>query len=259
VTGPAGRGPAFGQPDSGRPGGPDEAQAARRAELRASLNALQARIADACTAAGRRSDEVTLIAVTKTFPVTDIMLLSELGVTDVGENRDSEAAPKAAWSAARQLPLRWHFVGQLQTNKTAGVASYADVVHSADRLRLVRALGSRASAAGRVITCLVQVSLDGDPHRGGVVPDRVPAVADAVAAQDGLVLGGVMAVAPQAVPAAAAFGDLRKVAGIVRAAHPQAVMISAGMSGDLEDAIGQGATHVRVGTALLGGRPPLVR
>jgi pyridoxal phosphate enzyme (YggS family) len=231
----------------------------RRTELRAGLDVVRVRIADACAAAGRHSREITLIAVTKTFPVSDIILLSELGVADVGENRDQEAAPKAAESAALQLPLTWHFVGQLQANKSASVVSYADVIHSVDRLRLVSVLGSRVRAAGRSVTCLVQVSLDGDPGRGGALPGQLPAVADAVAAQDGLVLGGVMAVAPFGVPAAAAFGKLRELAEVVRSSHPQAAMISAGMSGDLEEAIGQGATHVRVGTALLGGRRAFVR
>jgi pyridoxal phosphate enzyme (YggS family) len=235
------------------------AQADRRAELRANLSDVRARIADACAAAGRRRGDVTLIAVTKTFPVSDIELLSELGITDVGENKDQDAAPKAAQCAALHLPLTWHFVGQLQTNKSASVVSYADVIHSVDRLRLVSVLGSRARAAGRSVTCLVQVSLDGHPGRGGVLPDLLPALADAVAGQDGLALGGVMAVSPLGAPAADAFGRLRELAEVVRSAHPQAVMISAGMSADLEDAIGNGATHVRVGTALLGGRQALVR
>jgi PLP dependent protein len=235
------------------------ARQARRAELSAGLDDVRARISAACSAAGRSDGEVTLVAVTKTFPVSDIALLSELGVTDVGENRDAEAAPKAARCTALQLPLTWHFVGQLQTNKAASVVSYAHVVHSVDRLRLVGALGSRARAAGRSVTCLVQVSLDGDPGRGGVLPGQLEAVADAVAGEGGLVLGGVMAVAPLSVPAGTAFAELRRLAELVRASHPQAVMISAGMSGDLEDAIGQGATHVRVGTALLGGRRAFVR
>ena len=231
----------------------------RRDEIAGRLAAVRARIAAACQAAGRASGEVTLIAVTKTRPVSDIRLLYELGVPDIGENKDQEAAPKAAEAAALGLDLTWHFVGQLQTNKAASVVSYAQVIHSVDRLRLVRALASRARAAGRAVTCLVQVSLDDDPARGGArIPD-VAALADAVARQDGLVLGGVMAVAPLGVPADVAFGKLRQVAGAVRSAHPGAVMISAGMSDDLEPAIEAGATHVRVGTALLGGRSAFVR
>jgi pyridoxal phosphate enzyme (YggS family) len=238
---------------------PAGGKAARRAELAASLESLRARIAAACAAAGRPAADVCLIAVTKTFPVSDIELLAGLGVRDIGENKDQEAAGKAARCAADRVPVTWHFVGQLQVNKAASVSSYADVVHSVDRLRLVRELGRRASAAGRSITCLVQISIDGDPGRGGAVIGEVPAVADAVAGQDGLLLGGVMAVAPQGMPPAAAFGKLRQVAGQVRSAYPAATMISAGMSGDLEEAISQGATHVRVGTALLGGRRAFVR
>jgi hypothetical protein len=233
--------------------------AERRDEIAARLTAVRARIDAACQAAGRASREITLIAVTKTYPVSDIGLLAALGVTDIGENRDQEAAPKAAAAAALGLPLTWHFVGQLQTNKAASVVSYADVVHSVDRLRLVRALGSRARAAGRSLTCLVQVSLDDDPERGGALRRDVALVADSVAAEEGLSLGGVMAVAPLGWEADRAFGKLKRIADDVRAAHPAAVMISAGMSGDLEPAIEAGATHVRIGTALLGGRRAFVR
>ena len=220
---------------------------------------MRERIGAACLSAGRSADEVTLVAVTKTYPVSDIRLLTELGVTDIGENRDQEAAPKAAGCAAFGLPVTWHFVGQLQTNKCRSVASYADVIHSVDRLRLVSALGGRARANGRVITCLVQVSIDGDPERGGAFGDQILLIADALAGEAGLTLGGVMAVAPQDMAADAAFGKLREVAEEMRGRHPAAAMISAGMSGDLEEAIGAGATHVRVGTALLGGRRAFVR
>jgi pyridoxal phosphate enzyme (YggS family) len=232
---------------------------ARLAELRQNLSRVRARIAAACAAAGRNAAEICLIAVTKTFPASDIRLLAELGLTDIGENRDQEAAPKAAECAALGLALRWHFVGQLQVNKSPSVVRYADVIHSVDRLRLVHALGSRAAAAGRIVTCLVQVSLDGDNRRGGALPADVPAMADAVAGQDGLALGGVMAIAPLQMSAAAAFGTLREVAEQVRATHPAATVISAGMSADLEEAIAAGATHVRIGTALLGGRHAFVR
>jgi PLP dependent protein len=231
----------------------------RKAELAARLGAVRERIAAACAAAGRRSDEVTLVAVTKTFPVSDIRLLHELGLVDIGENRDQEAAPKAAECASMGLTLTWHFVGQLQTNKVASVVSYASVVHSVDRLHLVGVLGSRAQQAGRAITGLVQVSLDGDPARGGASGHQVAEVADAIAEQDSLILGGVMAVAPLGEPAGQAFRKLAEIAASVRSAHPGAVVISAGMSGDLEQAIEAGATHVRVGTALLGGRSVFVR
>ena len=238
--------------------GPWPAPERRSAELARGLDRVQGRIEAACQAAGRSAREVTLIAITKTFPASDVRLLAALGVRDVGENRDSEAAPKAAQCADLRPALTWHFVGQLQTNKCASVVSYAAVVHSVDRLRLVRALGTQARRAGRAVCCLVQVSLDGDPARGGVTAEEAPRIADAVAAEQGLVLGGVMAVAPLAKPPSAAFGRLAEIAAIIRAEHPEAVIISAGMSGDMEEAIAAGATHVRVGTALLGGRPAFV-
>jgi PLP dependent protein len=233
----------------------------RAAELTENLAALRGRIAAACEAVGRPADEVTLIAITKTFPASDVRLLAGLGITDVGENRDQEAAPKAAACADLVPPLRWHFVGQLQVNKARSVVRYADVVHSVDRPKLVRALGRRAREAGRVITCLIQVDLDPepDPERGGAQPADVATLADEVAGEQGLVLGGVMAVAPLGAPPQPAFRRLAEVAHIVRAAHPGAMMISAGMTGDLDAAIAEGATHVRVGTALLGSRRAFVR
>jgi PLP dependent protein len=231
----------------------------RRAELAANLAAVQGRIAAACAASGRRATEVQLIAVTKTFPVPDILILHELGIDDVGENKDQEAAPKVAACTAAGVTLRWHFVGQLQVNKAASVASYAYMVHSVDRLRLVEALGRRAVSAGRELRCLVQVSLDSEAGRGGAEPREVPGLADAIAAREGLVLAGVMAVAPLGEPPRPAYARLREIAETVRAAHPSAQVISAGMSGDLGEAIAEGATHVRIGTALLGGRPPFVR
>jgi pyridoxal phosphate enzyme (YggS family) len=235
----------------------------RADELRANLKVVRARIAAACQAAGRPADDVTLIAVTKTFPASDVRLLVELGVADIGENRDQEAARKAAECDDLDPRPRWHFVGQLQVNKARSVVRYADVIHSVDRLRLVEVLGARARAAGRVITCLVQVDLGPEPgpgtERGGAAPGDVSRLADAVAAEAGLTLGGVMAVAPLGAPPRPAFRRLAEVASAVRAAHPDASIISAGMTGDLEEAIAEGATHVRVGTALLGGRQPFVR
>jgi PLP dependent protein len=239
--------------------GPGAAAAARRAELAGNLAAVQARIEAACAAAGRSPAGVQLIAVTKTFPASDVMLLGQLGVTDFGENKDQEAAPKAAECAAAGMRPRWHFVGQLQVNKAGSVASYADVVHSVDRLRLVTALGRRASAAGRELSCLVQVSLDGAAGRGGAAAEEVLGLAAAIEAEPGLTLAGVMAVAPLGAPARPAYARLRAVAESVRSAFPAAVAISAGMSDDLGEAIAEGATHVRIGTALLGGRRAFVR
>jgi PLP dependent protein len=250
----------------------------RLAELATNLAAVRARIAQACEAADRDPAEVRLIAITKTFPVPDIMALASLGVMDVGENKDQEAAPKVAACAAAGLDLRWHFVGQLQVNKAASVASYAYMVHSVDRARLVAALGRRASQAGRLIQCLVQVNLDPDAvqaggatgqatgavqatgeGRGGAAPGDVLDLAGQIAACDGLELAGIMAVAPLGQPARPAFARLREIAEKVQSVYPDAGVISAGMTGDLEDAVAEGATHVRIGTALLGGRRPFVR
>ena len=234
----------------------------RLAELGTNLAAVRARIADACAAADRDPSEITLVAVTKTFPASDIMLLSQLGVADIGENRDSEAAPKAAACTAAGLAVHWHFVGQLQVNKVASVAGYADMVHSVDRSRLAEALGRRSSAAGRVISCLVQVSLD-DPAeqtgRGGAAAAEALELAAAIAASGSLRLAGVMGIAPLGQPARPAYARLRQIAETVRAAYPSARVISAGMSADMGEAIAEGATHVRIGTALLGGRPPFLR
>ena len=229
----------------------------RRDELAAHLAAVRKRISAACDAAGRAAGEITLIAVTKTWPASDVRLLASLGLTDVGENRDAEAAPKAA--ACADLNLTWHFIGQLQTNKAASVARYASFVHSVDRSRLIRALGAAARRAGRVIECLIEVSLDGDPDRGGALAGQVPGLAEELAAEPGLVLSGVMAIAPLGMEPAAAFARLRDSVVLVREVRPAATVISAGMSGDLEAAIAAGATHVRIGTALLGDRGARVR
>ena len=231
---------------------------ARRAEIAANLERVRARIADACAAAGRDPSEVTLTVVTKYFPESDVRLLAGLGVRDLGENKHQEAEAKAA--ACADLDLRWHFIGNLQSNKAAAVAGYADVVESVDRRKLLAGLSRGAHARGRVVDCLVQVSLDpggAGAGRGGADPVEVPALAGALAAADGLRLRGVMAVAPIGEEPAAAFARLAEVAAAVRLVDPAATWVSAGMSGDLEAAVEAGATHVRIGSAVLGPRPPL--
>lgn len=236
---------------------------ARGEQLAANLARVERRIAGACLAAGRDRKEVTLIVVTKTYPAADVRLLAGLGVRDVAENRDQDASAKAAETA--DLPLSWHFVGQLQTNKARSVVRYAGHVHSVDRLRLVTALSSAATAAGRRVGCLVQVALDAEAgdrgERGGVAADGVPALADALAAAPGLRLDGLMTVAPltgvYAGQPRAAFDRLMEISSRLRETHPAATMVSAGMSRDLDEAVAAGATHVRVGTAVLGVRPGL--
>lgn len=235
----------------------------RKDELATNLAKVERRIADACAAAGRERDEVTLIVVTKTYPATDVRILSELGVRHVAENRDQDAAPKAA--ACKDLPLTWHFVGQLQTNKVRSVAGYADFVQSVDRAKLVTALSKEAVRAGRELGCLIQVALDAGEsargERGGVAPGGIEELAGLVAAAPGLRLGGLMTVAPLTGEYAgreqAAFGRLMSLSADLRRSHPAATMVSAGMSADLEQAVAAGATHVRVGSAVLGVRPGL--
>ncbi|MCA1222097.1 YggS family pyridoxal phosphate-dependent enzyme [Streptomyces sp. 8L] len=235
----------------------------RKAELARNLAVVQDRIRAACAAADRDPDEVTLIVVTKTHPAEDVRALYELGVRQVAENRDQDAAPKAA--ACADLSLNWHFVGQLQTNKARSVLGYADEVQSVDRPRLVSALSAAAVRREREVGCLIQVALDAESGargaRGGVAPDGVEELAAAVAGAEGLRLDGVMTVAPLAGPYAgrqrAAFERLVEISSRLRADHPAANMVSAGMSSDLEEAVQAGATHVRVGTAVLGVRPRL--
>ncbi|MFF7992032.1 YggS family pyridoxal phosphate-dependent enzyme [Kitasatospora xanthocidica] len=226
----------------------------RQAELAANLRAVKARIDAAAATCGRDPGDLTLVAVTKTRPASDARLLVELGVRDLGENHDREAAAKAADLADLAPSPRWHFVGTLQRNKAASVARYADLVHSVDRSALVATLSRAAGNAGRTVSCLVQVSLDGDPRRGGVPPEGLAALADAVASAPGLRLAGVMAVAPLTHPAGPAFARLVSLSDRLRTDHPQATVVSAGMSGDLEAAVAAGATHLRVGAALLGSR-----
>ena len=237
-----------------------DAEARRRAQLQSGLDAVRRRVAAACAAAGRDPAGVTTVVVTKTFDVSDVALLVSLGVRDVGESKDQEAAGKVA--VLGRADLRWHFVGRLQTNKARSVAGYAHLVHSLDRPRLVTALSrgavERRDAGGpATLSCLVQVSLDGDTSRGGAVAADVPGIAAAVAEADGLDLAGVMAVAPQGFEPVRAFADLVRVAESLRREHHGAVVVSAGMSGDLEAAVGAGATHLRVGSAVLGSRPHL--
>lgn len=230
--------------------------AARGAELRQHLAEVRERMRRACRAAGREEDELTLIAVTKFFPVTDAVLLAGAGVGDLGESRDQEASVKVAeFGGLSPVKVRWHFIGRLQSNKARSVARYADVVHSVDRLELAKALDNGVRRAERKpLAVLVQLSLDADPERGGSATAELERLADEVAGLDSLKLAGVMAIAPLDVEADTAFGQLEEVAGRVRVSHPEARMISAGMSNDLEAAVRHGATHVRIGTALLGRR-----
>ncbi len=225
----------------------------RRDELEAGLDRVRARIAKACDRAGRSPEDITLVVVTKFFPASDADLLVDLGVTNIGENRAQEAARKVLEMRHRDQ-ISVHFIGQLQSNKAALVARYADVVQSIDRTKLVGALEKGLAAAGRRVDALVQVGLDHEPGRGGTSTEAARELADAIARSSRLRLRGVMAVAPLGADPAPAFARLREVAAGIRESHPGADWISAGMSSDLEQAIEHGATHLRVGTAILGSR-----
>jgi pyridoxal phosphate enzyme (YggS family) len=235
----------------------------RREELAAALAEVRDRIQIACTAAGRDPAEVRLLAVTKTFPARDVALLADLGVLDVAEAREQEAAQKVAQLATLRpaVALRWHMVGRLQRNKARSVARWAVQVQSVDSVRLADTLDRAVRAAQRAgeregpVGVLVQASLDGDPARGGCALSELGTLADRVAAAPGLRLEGVMGVPPLGADPDAAFAVLAATAQRLRQEHPTAGELSAGMSGDLELAIAQGATCVRVGTALLGSRP----
>jgi pyridoxal phosphate enzyme (YggS family) len=228
---------------------------ARSDELAANLEAVRGRIAASCADAGRSVDDVRLVVVTKFFPAGDVRILAGLGVTDVGENRHQEAEAKAA--ECSDLGLTWHFIGGLQSNKAAAVASYAAVVESVDRRKLVGPLSRGAQERDSPVDVLLQVSLDppGVAGRAGAEPAGLPDLAAAVAGAGMLRLRGLMAVAPLGEDPATAFGRLADVRRDFVERHPEATWLSAGMSADLEQAIRAGATHVRVGSAVLGSRP----
>jgi pyridoxal phosphate enzyme (YggS family) len=216
-------------------------------ELADRLAEVDGRIAEAARAAGRDPGDLTRIVVTKFHPASLVRELHALGVRDVGENRHQEAAAKAEELA--DLDLTWHFVGQLQSNKARAVRRYASVVHSVDRPSLVDAL-----AGDTPLDCFIELNLTDDPARGGVAPDAAAALAERVAAAEGLRLRGVMAVAPLGADPRAAFARVRAVSERIQTLVPGADAISAGMSDDFAEAILEGATHLRIGTAITGKR-----
>lgn len=234
----------------------------RRAEIDAALTIVRERIATACRAAGRAEDAVRLIAVTKTFPASDAAVLTDLGVTHLGENREQEAGPKVA--DLRELrpdaQVRWHMLGRLQRNKARAVARWAAEVQSVDSDRLVDALDKAVRNAREAgdrtgpLDVLLQVSIDNDPERGGAPLDTLMPLADHVARSSELRLRGLMAVAPLTMTPDDAFERLANAADRLREDHPEATELSAGMTGDLESAVTHGSTCVRVGTAILGTR-----
>ena len=233
----------------------DELTPERLTELARNLAEVKTDISAACQKYGRAEHEVTLIVVTKTWPASDVDLLADLGVTDVGENRDQEAKPKRLETQSKNLT--WHAIGQLQTNKAKSVASWADVVHSVDRHDLVTALAKSVTQREHPLSCLIQVNLDPNPRdeRGGALPDQVLALAKAISTVPNLRLQGVMGVAPLDDNPEPAFATLAEISQNLVAQHPLATWISAGMSGDYALGIKYGATHLRIGSSILGHRP----
>lgn len=211
------------------------------------LASVDERIADAARAAGRDPAELTRIVVTKFHPAALVRELHSLGVRDVGENRHQEASAKAG--ELTDLDLTWHFVGQLQSNKALAVRRYASTVHSVDRDSLVDAL-----AGEEPLGAFLELNLTDDPGRGGVSPDDAERLAERVAGTAGLELLGVMAVAPLGADPRPAFARVREVSDRIRSIVPGATAISAGMSDDFAEAIAEGATHLRIGTAITGKR-----
>jgi pyridoxal phosphate enzyme (YggS family) len=208
---------------------------------------------EAARAAGRSPDELTTIVVTKFHPAELVRELYALGVRDIGESRHQEARQKAAELA--ELGLTWHFVGQLQGKKARQVAAYADVIHSIDRESLVTALRREAGSGESPTDCFLQLNLTEDPGRGGVDPAALRPLAELVLSTPGLRLLGVMAIAPLDEEPRRAFARVRAVSETLREIAPDATAISAGMSGDYREAVLEGATHLRIGTAITGNRP----
>ena len=219
------------------------------ADLSERLTTVREVVSDAALQAGRDPGAITTVVVTKFHPVSLIRELAALGVRDVGENRHQDAEPKAAELA--DLPLTWHFVGQLQSKKARQVRAYARVIHSIDRPSLVTALASTDAD----LDCFIQVNLTGDPERGGVAADQLDALVATVLATSGLRLLGLMAVAPLNEEPRRAFAGVRELSERVRTMAPDADKLSMGMSSDFREAILEGATHLRIGTAITGKRP----
>lgn len=222
-------------------------------DLAARLDEVDGLIAQAARDAGRDPASLTRIVVTKFHPASLVAQLAELGVRDVGENKQQELTAKRAELA--DLDVRWHYIGQMQTNKARAVRVAASVVHSVDRARLADALDAAAPDEASVLDVLLQINLTDDPGRGGVVPTEIEKLAEHAAGCRTLRVRGVMAVAPLDEPAAAAFARLRGYSDRLRSVVPDATWISAGMTADYAEAIAVGATHLRIGSAITGPRP----
>lgn len=222
----------------------------RKEELSRSLADVQARVLDAAARASRKAEEITLVAVTKTYPVSDVEILHQLGVTHFGENRSAEGLEKSSLVSAH-----WHFQGQIQSNKIAAISSWAHTVHSLDDLSHVakfdRAVGEIPK---KRLNIFIQISLDGDTSRAGVRGDDLVALGQLISSTKNLDLVGLMVVPPVQAEPEKAFSEVAEIAQRFRNEFPMAQSLSAGMSGDYEIAIAHGTTHIRVGSQILGPR-----
>ena len=222
-------------------------------EISGNLEKVKEQIKLAAASANRLSEDITLVVVTKTFPVSDIEILYSLGIRDFGENRDQEASAKVGL-----LPkdVRWHFQGQIQSNKLKSITSWASYIHSVDQLKYAQMISDYS--AGNEKPIFMQVSLDKPPQsRSGVNPSELLELAGAISELPGIRLQGVMAVAPVNSPAEQAFAELEDIRSDFLSTFPDAKSLSIGMSGDYQIAIKYGATHIRIGSSILGIRSPI--
>jgi pyridoxal phosphate enzyme (YggS family) len=228
----------------------------RKSQILENLKLVRERIKSAAISANRNPDDINLIAVTKNFPIPDLLTLYEAGVRDFGENRDQEARQKVA-----QLPsdINWHFQGQIQSNKLKSITQWATYIHSVDQFRYAKMISDFTEGANRSI--FIQISLDNPPNadqesqtRGGVNPDTLLQLADEISQLPKVELLGVMAVAPLNGSVTEAFSRIAQFSSTLIKTHPQAKALSIGMSGDFEEGIKHGATHLRIGTSILGNR-----
>lgn len=225
----------------------------RKQEIEENLNQVRGKIATAAKKSGRKSNEINLIVVTKTFPISDLEILYSLGLREFGENRDQEASVKA-----QALPedINWHFQGGIQSNKLKSICSWASVIHSVDQFKYAQIIAEQPTAKVRQI--FIQVSLDQPPQsRGGVDPAKLIELANQISSLPNIKIQGLMAVGPVDQEIEPAFARLQQIQAGFLTHFKDSVFLSAGMSGDYEMAISYGATHLRIGSSILGIRAPI--
>lgn len=218
----------------------------RQREIAQALSEVERRIDQAADRAGRSREEITLIVVTKNYPASDVVILRELGIKNFGENRENEGRAKSALVSGV-----WHFQGQIQSNKIAAISRWADVIHSIDKASHIEKLAA-AIPPNKPLSAFLQVSLDIQPGRGGVRESELAGLAQLVLEHPQIHLIGLMAVAPLGQPPELAFKELQRIHIDFQCKFPTATALSAGMSGDFESAIQHGATHLRIGSSILG-------